>query len=78
MQQLPNISRLTTAQARAVPAPAPPTPNLGISSALKHMSSTHIMAFKILGVTISPLHCKKEEFKEFNWEKGIINAKIPK
>ena len=30
-------------------------------------------AFKILGVTISPLHCKNDDVREFNCEKGIIS-----
>ena len=30
-------------------------------------------AFKILGVTISPLHCKNADVREFNCENGIIS-----
>ena len=31
-------------------------------------------AFKMLGVSISPLHCKYDEFSELICENGIINA----
>lgn len=32
-----------------------------------------MMAFNILGVTISPLHCKNADVREFNCENGIIS-----
>ena len=66
--------RLTHAQASAVPIPAPITPNLGIRSALKITSNTHMIAFRILGVTISPLHCKNAEQSELSCENGTISA----
>ena len=31
-------------------------------------------AFKMLGVSISPLHCKNDEFSELSCENGIISA----
>ncbi|OLA81846.1 MAG: hypothetical protein BHW44_11600 [Roseburia sp. 40_7] len=65
--------RLMMAQASAVPIPAPRTPKRGISNELKRISSTHMTAFKILGVTISPLHCKNADVREFNCENGIIS-----
>ena len=55
-QQKYSIRRLTTAQASIVPRPAPKTPCFGIRSVLKITSSTHMTAFKMLGVSISPAH----------------------
>ena len=69
----PCMIRLITAQASAVPIPAPRTPKCGISRALNTTSSPHMTAFKILGVTISPQHCKKDDAREFNCENGIIS-----
>ena len=73
MQQNHSMSRLTTAQASAVPIPAPATPNRGISSALKMTSRTHMAAFRILGVSISPQHCRNAELMETSCENGIIS-----
>ena len=78
MQQRQVMMRLITAQARAVPIPAPRTPKRGIKIVLKTTSRRHITAFKILGVTISPLHCKKEDDRELSWEKGSIRANTKK
>ena len=33
-----------------------------------------MIAFRILGVTMSPLHCRKDEFKELICENGTISA----
>lgn len=46
--------------------------------ALKMISSTHMTAFKILGVTISPLHCRKDDISELSWENGSMMANIIK
>ena len=73
MQQRHVMIRLMMAQASAVPIPAPRTPKRGINKALNTTSSTHMTAFKILGVTISPLHCKNADVREFNCENGIIS-----
>ena len=70
--------RLMTAQASIVPIPAPMTPKTGIKRALKMTSSTHMTAFKILGVTISPLHCRKDDISELSWENGSMTANIIK
>lgn len=70
--------RLMTAQASIVPIPAPMTPKTGIKRALKMTSSTHMTAFKILGVTISPLHCRKDDISELSWENGSMMANIIK
>lgn len=67
--------RLMTAQASIVPIPAPMTPKTGIKRALKMTSSTHMTAFKILGVTISPLHCRKDDISELSWENGRHDGK---
>ena len=45
--------------------PAPSTPKRGINRALNSTSSRHMAALRMLGVTISPQHCKKEEVSEF-------------
>ena len=65
--------RLITAHASAVPIPAPRTPKCGMNRALKTISSKHMKAFRRLGVTISPLHCKNADVREFNCENGIIS-----
>lgn len=49
-----------------------------MNSALKSTSSTHMAAFRMLGVTISPLHWRKDEVSEFSCEKGSISAKTRK
>ena len=77
-QHHPTMVRLITAQASAVPIPAPSTPNFGMHKALNSTSSPHMAAFKTLGVTISPLHCKKAEHKEFSWENGSISESVKK
>ena len=73
-QQLAAISRLTTAQAAAVPMPAPITPKCGMKIALNTTSNRHIAALSTLGVTISPLHCKNAEQSELSCENGTISA----
>ena len=78
MQHRQVMTRLITAQARAVPIPAPRTPYRGMNRALKIMSRTHMTELRMLGVTMSPLHCKKAEVREFSWEKGSIRAKTRK
>lgn len=74
----PGTRELMTAQASIVPIPAPMTPKTGIKRALKMTSSTHMTAFKILGVTISPLHCRKDDISELSWENGSMMANIIK
>ena len=73
-QQLAVIKRLITAQADAVPMPAPITPKCGMKIALNATSNRHIAALSTLGVTISPLHCKNAEQSELSCENGTISA----
>ena len=65
-QQRHAMARLTTAQAHAVPIPAPMTPYFGIKMALNTTSSTHIAALRMLGVSMSPLHCRQDEENELS------------
>ena len=70
--------RLTHAQASAVPIPAPITPNLGIRSALKITSNTHINIAIKLGRRISPdTFSIAADIYSIRW-KGIIREKIRK
>ena len=77
-QQHQAIARLTSAQASAVPIPAPSTPKCGISSALQTTSSPHITALSTLGVTMSPAHCKKPAVSELSCENGSISENVRK
>ena len=45
---------------------------------LKTTSRAHMTAFKMLGVTMSPEHCKNDEVSEFSWENGSMRANIMK
>ena len=58
--------------------PAPITPYFGMKIALKTTSSAHMAALSILGVTMSPLHCRKPEHSELSCEKGSISANTRK
>ena len=77
-QQKYSIRRLTTAQASIVPRPAPKTPCFGIRSVLKITSSTHMTAFKMLGVSISPAHWRKDDVREDICVNGSIHANVRK
>ena len=66
--------RLTHAQASAVPIPAPITPNLGIRSALKITSNTHMIAFRILGVTMFSAALQERRIQGIDSENGTISA----
>ena len=77
-QQRQSIKSAMAAQASAVPMPAPSTPKRGMNRALNTTSSAHMTLFRMLGVRISPLHCKKEAASELSCKNGTMSANTRK